>query len=90
MLDTFLKRYGKFFKKQPAAPAQEISADMLADLIQAMPDNTPGLDGVRKGNLLLLSPYALEWLASFYQAIEAGAPWPSCLRQARTAFISKG
>ena len=63
---------------------------MLAEIIAAMPDSTPGLDGIRKGDLLLLSPYALEWLASFYQAIEAGASWPKVLKQMRTAFLSKG
>ena len=54
-------------------PAEPITATMLAGIIEAMPDNTPGLDGIRKGDLLLLSPFALEWLASFYQTIEAGA-----------------
>ena len=41
-------------------PVEPISAAMLAGIIEAMPDNTPGLDGIRQGDLLLLSPYALE------------------------------
>ena len=60
MLDTYLRRYGKYFKQRPATPVEDITASMLAEVIQAMPDNTPGLYGVRKGDLLLLSPTALE------------------------------
>ena len=65
-------------------PVEPITATMRAGIIEAMPDNTPDLDGIRKGNLLLLAPFALEWLAAFYQVIEAGAAWPSVLKQART------
>ena len=90
MLDTFLAKYGSFFSQRPPMPVEAITADMLAGIIEAMPDNTPGLDGVRKGDLLLFSPYALEWLPAFYQAIEAGASWPKVLKHARTAFLSKG
>ena len=90
MLDTFLAKFGTYCTRQPTMPVEPITADMLADIIAAMPDSTPGLDGIRKGDLLLLSPYALEWLASFYQAIENGAPGPTLLKQARTAFLSKG
>ena len=90
MLDTYLKRYGNFFKQRPATRVEDITASMLAELIQAMPDNTPGLDGVRKGDLLLLSPSALEWLAKFYTAIEQGAKWPEATCAARTAFLSEG
>ena len=90
MLDTFLSKYGSYLTQQPPMPVEPITAAMLAGIIEAMPDNTPGLDGIRKGDLLLLSPFALEWLAAFYQAIEAGAAWPSVLKQARTAFLSKG
>ena len=90
MLDTFLAKFGKYCTRQPAMHADPITADMLAEIIAAMPDSTPGLDGIRKGDLLLLSPLALEWLASFYQAIENGASWPKLLKQARTAYLSKG
>ena len=70
MLDTFLAKFGKHCTRQPALHVDPITADMLAEIIAAMPNSTPGLDGIRKEDLLLLSPYALEWLASFYQAIE--------------------
>ena len=90
MLDTFLAKFGQHCTQQPAMHVDPITADMLAEIIAAMPDSTPGLDGIRKGDLLLLSPYALEWLASFYEAIENGAAWPKLLKQARTAFLSKG
>ena len=38
----------------------EISPPQLKELLQVMPDNTPGLDGITKGDLLLLSDEALE------------------------------
>ena len=63
---------------------------MLKKLIIHMPDNTPGLDGIVKGDLLLLSTEALEWLAKFYTAIEQGAKLPEASCAARMAFLSKG
>ena len=60
MLDTFLAKFGKHCTRQPAMHVDPITADMLAEIIAAMPDSTPGLDGIRKGDLLLLSPLALE------------------------------
>ena len=55
-----------------------------------MPDNTPGMDGVRKGDLLLLSPNALWLLTQLLDAIEQGKPWPVVTNNARTAYVSKG
>ncbi len=55
-----------------------------------MPDNTPGLDGITKADLLLLSDEALEWLALFFRELERGMAWPTCSNIARTAFFSKG
>ena len=55
-----------------------------------MPDNTPGLDGIAKGDLKILSPKCLTLIARLLNLIEAGAPWPSLVRKARTTFISKG
>ena len=46
MLDTFLSKYGSYLTQQPPMPVQPITADMLAGIIEAMPDNTPGLDGI--------------------------------------------
>ena len=58
-------------------------------LIKALADNTPGLDGIAKADLLLLSDEASDWLALFFQKLERGVPWPTCSNIARTAFLSK-
>ena len=55
-----------------------------------MPDNTPGTDVIKKGDLLLLSPSAIWLLTLLLQAIEKGAAWPDAATTARTAFVSKG
>ena len=64
LLSTFLKRYINHMTQQQSSSIDPITADLLSELIDAMPDNTPGMDGVRKGDLLQLSPKALEWLAA--------------------------
>ena len=58
--------------------------------IQDMPDNTPCTDGIRKGDLLILSPSAIWLLTLLLQAIDKGAAWPDAAATARTAFLSKG
>ena len=58
--------------------------------IAASPDNTAGLDGVQKGDLAILSPYACEWLAAMLNTIEGGTDWPDLCTQCRLAFLSKG
>ena len=55
-----------------------------------MPANTPGLDGIRKDDLSVLSPYACQCLAHLMNAIEAGCPWPKQCTVGRLAFLSKG
>ena len=42
----------------------------LAQAINEMPDNTPGTDGIRKGDLQVLSPSAIWLLTLLLQAIE--------------------
>ena len=55
MLATFLRKYHGHFKAQALHHIDDISPGQLKALIQAMPDNTPGLDGIAKADLLLLS-----------------------------------
>ena len=47
------------------------------------------MDGIRKGDLLLLSPNALWLVTQLLTAIEQGSPWPGSTNCARTTFISK-
>ena len=90
MLDTFLKKFGAFFKEAPHMDVPELSWINLAQAIHAMPDNTPGTDGVMKGDLVILSPNAIWLLTLLLQAIEKGAAWPEVVATARAAFLSKG
>ena len=55
-----------------------------------MPANTPGLGGVRKDDLSVLSPYACQCLADMMNAIDGGCPWPKQCTVGRLAFLSKG
>ena len=73
-----------------AEPLELLKRRALAEAILQMPDNTPGLDGVRKGDLLALSPPCLRQLADLLNAIEGGAAWPKPTLVARAAFLSKG
>ena len=90
MLPTFMRKYHEHIKAQPPHPIDDITPAQLKALIKAMPDNTPGLDGIAKADLLLLSDEALDWLALFFQELERGMAWPTCSNIARTAFLSKG
>ena len=89
LLQTFLRKYGDFFPQQ-TMDIQELSWQDLSAAIQAMPDNTPGTDGVRKSDLQILSPNCLYLLTKLLQTIEGGAPWPIPTNTARSAFLSKG
>ena len=90
MLNTFLKKIGMFFREAAPMDVPELCWTDLAQAIQDMPDNTPGTDGIRKGDLLILSPSAIWLLTLLLQAIEKGAAWPDAAATARTAFLSKG
>ena len=90
IIATFMKLYGQFFTQQQPFQVPPIRGQDLAEAINAMPDNAQGLDGVTKGDLLILSPHCLNYLAKLLEAIEHGAPWPGPVNLARTAFISKG
>ena len=71
-------------------PLEPITGEQVRQDIAASPDNTAGLDGVQKGDLAILSPYACEWLAVLLNSIDAGADWPDLCTQGRLAFLSKG
>ena len=90
LVNTFIRLFGQHFTRQQPFTLRPITGQELADAIIAMPDNAHGLDGVRKGDLLILSPHCLDLLAKLLDAVEQGAPWPWPVNQARTAFISKG
>ena len=90
LVEAFLRKFGRRFRAQDPWPNEHVGPDMLRLLITHVPDNIPGLDGVAKGDLMLLSDLALDWLAKLFMAVEGGASWPQCSNVARIAFISKG
>ena len=60
-LSTFLHKFGQFFQQAEPFSVRDLQWHHLQEAIKRMPDNTPGVDGVRKSDRLLLSPNAL-WL----------------------------
>ena len=62
---------------------------MMAAIL-TMPENTPGLDGVRKSDLLVLGPLCLNLMADLLNSIEEGVEVPQPTNVGRTAFLSKG
>ena len=51
---------------------QEMTPEDILDSIQAMPDNTPGLDSVSKDDLVMISWQAAKLLYEMFHAIEGG------------------
>ena len=90
MVDAFLRNFGQFFIQQPAFAVPPLLGKDLAEAIARMPDNTTRLDGVKKGDLIILSPLCLDLIANLLNAIEEGAAWPQPCNAVRTAFFSKG
>ena len=71
LLSTFLRRYGNHMTQQQSIDVDPITADLLAEIIDAMPDNTPGLDSTSKGDLGLVSWQDVQLLSELFAAIEA-------------------
>ena len=90
LLSTFLRMFGHHFPQRPPFDAPPITGMDLTAGIDAMAVNTPGLDGVTKGDLRILNTKGLDILARMFSSVEEGAPWPTFIRRGRTAFISKG
>ena len=63
LIPTFLRKFGQHFVQAEPFPIPELRWHHLQQAIHRSPDNTPGMDGIRKGDLLLLSPNAL-WLVT--------------------------
>ena len=90
LLPTFLRKFGQHFTQAEPFSVPDLQWHHLQRAIHRSPDNIPGMGGIRKGDLLLLSPNALVLITQLLNAIEAGSPWPGSTNCARTAFVSKG
>ena len=88
--DVFMETYGKHFKAQKPFAVEALTGQKILDGIEAMLDNSPGLDGVLAGDLKAISPLAADWLASMLNATEKGAKWPAACNPARIAYLDKG
>ena len=60
---TFSEVVGPLFAPHTLKP---ITGAQVAIGIAKSPDNSCGLDGVRKGDLASLSPLACEWMANLF------------------------
>ena len=58
-LATYLNKFGSFFNRAAPFQVPEIHWTDLQQSINDMPDNTPEMDGVKKSDLVILSPSAL-------------------------------
>ena len=81
---------GSFFTRAAPFQVPELHWTDLQQSINDMPDNAPGMDGVKKSDLVVLSLSALWLLTCLLQAIEQGTPWPTPTAKVRTAYLSKG
>ena len=59
---TFLNKFGSIFIKAAPFPVPQLHWTDLQQSIYDMPDNTPGMDGVKKSDLVALSPNVLWFL----------------------------
>ena len=82
--------FGEHVFKHEAHILKPITGTQVSIGIAKAPDNSCGLDGVRKGDLASLSPLACEWLANLFNCIEAGAQWPHQTLCGRLEFLAKG
>ena len=87
---NFLSSFGEHAVKQDPHTLTPITGAQVSEGIAKAPDNSCGLDGVRKGDLASLSPLGCEWLASLFNCIESGAQWPHQTLCGRLAFLAKG
>ena len=87
---TYLKKLACSSTGLPTFEVPEVHWTDLQQSINDMPDNTPGMDGVKKSDLVILSPSALWLLTRLLQAIEQGKPWPTPTANVRTAYLSTG
>ncbi len=82
--------FGDHVFKQEPHTFKPITGAQVAIGIAKSPDNSCGLDGVRKGDLASVSPLACEWMANLFNCIEAGAQWPCQTLCGRLAFLAQG
>ena len=76
---TYLKQLGSFFTRAAPFQVPDPTWTVLQQSINDMPDNIPGMDGVKKSDLVVLSPSALWLLTCLLQAIEMALS--NCQRQ---------
>ena len=90
LLDAFLRKFGQPSIRAEPYQVPDLHWYHLQQAIHHSPDNTPGMNGVRQGHLLLFCPNALWLITQLLIAIEQASPWPAATNCARTAYVSKG
>ena len=86
---SYMQKYSRFIPDCASVPLQPLRADSLLNAVAASPNSSAGMDGISPADLKLMSLGAATALAIILNSIEAGAPWPSVLLLARTAFLDK-
>ena len=86
---SFMWAQGEHFVKQDVHVVPTLHGATILQGIDAMPHNSPGLDGALAVDLKLMSHRAAHWLAQMFGCIESGAPWPKKARAGRIAWLDK-
>ena len=87
--DAYVERYRPHIFHQPEMTIEAITGEDVYQAVQALKATAGGMDQWDPADLKMLSKGACSRLADFYNAIEAGAPWPKQLTTARAAFLAK-
>ena len=87
--DAYVERYRPHIFHQPEMAIEAITGEDVYQAVQALKATAGGMDQWDPADLKMLSKLACSRLADFFNAIEAGAPWPKQLTTARAAFLAK-
>ena len=85
----FMQAHGKDAFESPEWSVPEITGPMLLQSLQHTKATAPGPDAWALHELILLSPLAIQHLATMLNRIEQGASWPAQMCEARAALLAK-
>ena len=89
LTEDFIKRYDPFIFKQKEFDIHDICPDRLMQICLDTKASAAGLDQWAPAEFKLLSKKAFTYLAMMMNKIEEGASWPTQLKVAKAAFLSK-
>ena len=89
LAEQYLHDYRDYIFNQPEMLMEDLTGEDVELAVDALKATAGGMDQWGPADLKLLSTLACKQLATFFNLIEGGAPWPEQLRYARAAFLAK-